>query len=258
MVPFRVAAAQVPSQRGNVERNVATHLSAIEAAARHGVSLLVFPELSLTGYEPSMAAEFAIAPNDPRLAPLAESARRHRMEIVVGAPLGSAPGTQLSAAERPPKPALGAIVFGHCDEPRIYRKMHLGGDEPEYFEPGDSPLVVTVDRWSVGLAICADSSSADHPRTYAERECGIYAAGVFLTAEWFASDTPRLASHAARHRMLVVMANHGASTGTYASVGRSAVWNPSGVILASARGDETALVIATWEESTWSGAVALA
>ncbi len=54
MIPFRVAAAQVPSQRGDVERNVATHIAAIEAAARHGVSLLVFPELSLTGYEPSM------------------------------------------------------------------------------------------------------------------------------------------------------------------------------------------------------------
>ncbi len=48
------------------------------------------------------------------------------------------------------------------------------------------------------------------------------------------------------------MANHGASTGTYASVGRSAIWNPAVAVLASARGDETALVIATCDESTWT------
>ncbi len=147
-------------------------------------------------------------------------------------------------------------MFGPRDEPRLYRKMHLGGDEPKFFEPGREPHVVTFDEWRAGLAICADSSCADHPQMYVERRCQIYAAGVFLTAEWFASDAPRLATYAARHRMLVVMANHGASTGTYASVGRSAVWDPAGVVLASARGDESALVIAKWDGTAWSGALA--
>ncbi len=123
------------------------------------VSLLVFPELSLTANEPQWLRNLRSPRTIRDWHRLAESARRHRMEIVVGAPLRPAPGTQLSAAERPPKPALGAIVFGHCDEPRIYRKMHLGGDEPEYFEPGDLTAGRDGRQVERGLAICADSST---------------------------------------------------------------------------------------------------
>ena len=48
---FKIAAAQVASVRGDIEANVATHAAAIQAASERHVSVLVFPELSLTGYE---------------------------------------------------------------------------------------------------------------------------------------------------------------------------------------------------------------
>lgn len=56
MPDFRIAAAQIPSRRGDIDANLATHATAMAAASRHGVSVLVFPELSLTGYEPTLAA----------------------------------------------------------------------------------------------------------------------------------------------------------------------------------------------------------
>jgi predicted amidohydrolase len=74
MPEFRIAAAQVASVRGEIERNVATHVAAAQAASMHGVSVLVFGELSLTGYEPELAAQLAITADDPRLAPLATAA----------------------------------------------------------------------------------------------------------------------------------------------------------------------------------------
>ena len=46
MADFRIAAAQVPSVRGDLATNVATHAATIAAAAGHGVRVLVFPELS--------------------------------------------------------------------------------------------------------------------------------------------------------------------------------------------------------------------
>jgi predicted amidohydrolase len=55
--------------------------------------------------------------------------------------------------------------------------------------------------------------------------------------------------------MLTLMANHGVSTGTLTSVGKSAIWAPGGSLLAQAEADETALVIATREESAWRGEV---
>jgi hypothetical protein len=87
---FRVAAAQVASLRGELAQNVRTHAAAITAAAKHGVSVLVFPELSLVGYEPELAATHAIAASDARLAPLGELAQQHWMHVVAGVPLAVA------------------------------------------------------------------------------------------------------------------------------------------------------------------------
>lgn len=245
MSRFKIAAAQVASVRADIVRNISTHAAAIETAAKQDVSVLVFPELSLTGYEPDLAAELAMTVTDGRLSPLLTLARQHQIELVIGAPLHNGPA----------KPFLGAILVSPHGTPRTYCKMHLGGSEPNYFTPGDRPLSLSVNGQTLGIAICADASKATHPQAYAEAGANIYAAGVFLTAEWYATDAPRLAGYAARYRMLTVMANHAASVGTYTSVGQSAVWAPDGTLLAQAQGVENSLVIATIDNAKWSGEV---
>ncbi len=245
MSHFKIAAAQVASVRGDIVRNIAAHAAAIEAAAKHDVSVLVFPELSLTGYEPDLAAELAMTPTDSRLNPLLTLAQKHRIEIVMGAPLRNGVG----------KPFLGAILASSQGTTRTYCKMHLGGTESDYFTPGNNPLTVSMNGQTLGLAICADASQATHPQWYAAACANIYAAGVFLTAEWYTTDAPRLANHAARHRMLILMANHAASIGTYTSVGLSTTWAPDGALLAQAEGTENALVIATRNNAKWHGEV---
>jgi predicted amidohydrolase len=245
MADFRIAAAQVASVRGDIEGNLATHVAAITAAAAHGVSVLVFPELSLTGYEPDLAAALAMTPADPRLAPLQLLARRNQIDVVVGAPLSSSDA----------RLGLGAIVFTRSGAVMTYRKMHLGASEQTHFTPGDDPLAFTIQGQTIGLAICADSAQPSHPRAYAEAGATIYATGVFLNSEWYASDTPRLAGYAASHRMLVLMANHAASVGTYCSVGRSAVWSPGGSLLAQVECVNSCLVIATSSHGAWRAEV---
>src|SRR5262249_42743510 len=56
MSEFKIAAAQFASVRGDLAGNILTHAAAIAAAADQRVSVLVFPELSLIGYEPDLAA----------------------------------------------------------------------------------------------------------------------------------------------------------------------------------------------------------
>jgi predicted amidohydrolase len=153
------------------------------------------------------------------------------------------------------KPHLGAIVFAADGSANTYAKMHLGGSEPIHFAAGETPVAFGVHGQTIGLAICADSSKPSHPQTYADRGSTIYAAGVFLNAEWYATDSPRLAEYAGRLRMLVVMANQADSVGTYASVGKSAIWAPDGTLLAEAPGTESCLVIATQIQKTWRGTV---
>src|SRR5262249_32496568 len=186
---FKIAAGQIASVRGDMDRNIATHAMAMAAAAAQDVSVLVFPELSLTGYEPDLAADLAISAADERLAPLLALARQHRIAAVVGAPLRK--GTA--------KPSLGALVLTASGGTRTYDKMHLGGSEPSYFTPGETPCVFAVAGHTIGIAICADSAQPTHPQAYADLGANIYAAGVFLNTEWYATDVPRLARYAVRY-----------------------------------------------------------
>jgi predicted amidohydrolase len=242
MHPFKIAAAQVASVAGDIDANMEIHAAAIATAARNGVSVLVFPELSLTGYELDLAAGLAIAPTDPKLSSLTDLARRHDIAVAVGAPLRN--GRQ--------KPKIGAIVAtAQCV--LAYEKMHLSGSELAFFSSGGQPLVLESRGHRVGVAICADSSHATHPQTYAELGAGIYATSVFLNADWYDSDVPRLAGYAVRFGLLTVMANHAASKGSYESVGKSTVWTPKGAVLVQASGLENALLIATSEDGLWRG-----
>jgi len=209
------------------------------------VSVLVFPELSLTGYEPDLAAELAMTELDDRLGLLRDVAQEHQMTLIVGAPLRS----------RHNKPALGAILISGDGAVSTYEKMHLGTSEMSYFTPGDRPLAFTTSGQTIGIAICADSGQPTHPQAYAEGGATVYAAGVLLNEQWYATDAPRFAVYAARHGLLTIMANHGASIGTYASVGKSAMWAPGGDLLVQAEGTESALLIASIEDATWRGEV---
>lgn len=114
---MRVAAAQASSLPGGPAANVGNHLRFAEAAAAEGVRLLVFPELSLSGYDLAGLAQSAVQPLDEALAPLRSAARRHGMAMVAGAPVVSSPPGG--------KPGIGAITFRPDGGVSVYRKRHL-------------------------------------------------------------------------------------------------------------------------------------
>ncbi len=237
----RVAVAQVASVRGDVARNIAAHAEAMRVARERGVSFVVFPELSLTGYELGLASSLAMRADDSRLKPLVDLARAYELGAVVGTPLQS--GLD--------KPYLGAVIISGDGAVSTYRKMHLGGDEPDFFAPGDCPKVVSLREHTVGLAICADTAKPSHPETCIALGANIYAAGAFLTKEWYEGDSPRLQDYAKRYGITVLMANHGSSVGTLESWGRSAVWAPNGDLLSQVSGTQNALLIAESLGDRW-------
>ena len=51
------------------------------------VDLLIFPEMSLTGYEREEAKQLAFTPNDTRLEKLRQLSHDHNITLVVGAPI---------------------------------------------------------------------------------------------------------------------------------------------------------------------------
>ncbi len=79
----RVAIAQLAPVLGDLERNLSTHLDRIESAREQGADLIVFPELSLTGYFlKDLTADMAMGSDHPVLTRLAEASRD--IDIVAG------------------------------------------------------------------------------------------------------------------------------------------------------------------------------
>ena len=72
---MKIAIAQCAPALGAPKRNLAMHADWIGRARDAGASLVVFPELSLTGYYlKDLAADVACAADDPFLAPIGNEA----------------------------------------------------------------------------------------------------------------------------------------------------------------------------------------
>lgn len=68
---MKICAVQAHSLSGDIEHNSERHCRLV---AGRDADVIVFPELSLTGYEPTMAAGLTLDRRDPRLAPLQQLA----------------------------------------------------------------------------------------------------------------------------------------------------------------------------------------
>jgi predicted amidohydrolase len=128
-----------------------------------------------------------------------------------------------------------------------YRKMWLGGAEPDRFAPGDAPAALEVDGWRLGLAICKDTGSPRHASDTAALGIDAYVAGVLESEEDSAVPAHRARRVAADHHVWVAIASFAGSTGGGydRTAGGSGIWGPDGVAIAQAGPETGAIVSAT-------------
>lgn len=148
---LKVGLAQINPKLGDVPANLALHLKTIEQAADQGVELLVFPELSLTGYRlHDLAFEVAMKPDwkNPVFAPLLEASRD--IDLVVG----------FVEADRRQKFFIAAAYLSRGEVLHIHRKVYLPTygmfDEGRYFAWGDQVRAFDTRFGRVGILICED------------------------------------------------------------------------------------------------------
>ena len=238
-----IAAVQNASLARDLAGNVEHHVGQARQAITAGAHLVVFPELSLTGYELIFGSEHPVALDDERLAPLRALASAHHVVIVAGAPVS---GTTA--------PQIGALVFGADGEIGVYAKHHLHPGEDAFFHPGTASIPLTVADANVSLAICADIDHDEHAAQARDAGADLYAAGVLMSASGLGDCLDRMTRYARNHRMAVLMANHAVPTGGWTPACTSTIWAPDGSIVASARSGE-AIVIARRRGADWSGEV---
>ena len=240
-----IAAAQSTSVPGDISANVARHLRFGTMAAERGAQLLVFPELSLTGYELSIARSNAVRPDGSDLSPLRHFSTDAQMTVVVGAPLLDDQGEL----------HIAAFAIRSDGSVLTYTKEYVHQSEEGVFRSGPGGPALLVEDATVALAICADATHPEHAARAAARGATVYAVGVMITEDGYARKAALLKSYALEHRMAVLMANYSGVTGGSVSAGKSALWSEDGQLAAASTGNEEALVVGMKQNGVWNGMV---
>jgi predicted amidohydrolase len=229
--PLVIAVAQPPCAPLDVRTNAATHAATVRAAAAR---VVVFPELSLTGYELDAPA---ISPADPRLAPIVDACAAAGSLALVGAPVLGDAG----------RPSIAMLAVDGRGVTVAYRKIWLGGAEPDRFAPGTESVVVDVDGWRLGLAICRDTGIPAHAARVASLGIDAYVAGMLESAEDAAVPEARARRVTRDHGVWVAFASFAGSTGGGydRAAGESGIWRPDGVAVGRAGREPGAVVRAT-------------
>ncbi len=239
-----ICAAQYCSVAGNLSVNIERHLQFMQFAAKQGVAFLIFPELSLTGYEISCARELAQAPDTAILQPLHELAKQLEMTTVVGLPLCWAGSDTI---------LIGSLIFAADGSQGTYTKQHLHLGEETVFSSGNGGALLNIGSEHIALSICADFTHASHVQTAAKGGAGVYATSVLISDKGYQRDSDLLKGYAQEHSLGVLMANHGAPSGGWTCAGRSAFWAPGGKMVVSAASTGDCLVIARRRHGLWQG-----
>lgn len=238
---LRVGLAQINTVVGDPAGNAGRVEAVLDEAAAHAVDVLVFPELTLSGYPPEdllLRADF-VAACEHELTRLAVASRAVPL-VLVGLPRASAAGLENCAVAM-----AGETVVAR------YAKQHLPNygvfDEARYFVAGRVPLVLGLAGWRIGVTICEDMWVADGP-WLAEARAGAELL-VNLSASPYQRGRPRL-----RDQMLGVRALDGEAYVASCNLvgaqdelvfdGTSAIYDPDGVPRARAASFREALVVA--------------
>ncbi len=228
-----VAAAQTKPFRYDVNSNLQDHIRLVNRAADKNADLILFPEMSLTGYEREDAKGSAFQVNDARLEELKRLSDKRRITIIAGAPIAFKEGL-----------TIGAFIIQPDKDIMIYTKQHLHGDENLYFSTlsGFNPII-ELNNERIALAICADINHTTHAENCYNSGCTLYLAGIFDTPDDTQKAHRLLSGYTKMFSLKVLMANFAGSSWGLDAGGKSAYWNKEGELVAKLDHQESGLLV---------------
>ena len=217
---MKLCVAQTRPVKGDLEKNIENHKRLIDVSLGNKAEIIIFPELSITGYEPAPAKQLATTPDDSRFDEFQTIANRGPITIGIGLPIKHDAGITISM-----------VLFHPHSARQVYSKKYIHTDEEPFFIAGQNSSGLIANQTGLALAICYELSIAEHAQAAAKSGAKVYFASVCKTAKQLQGATARLSAIAKQYSMTVLMANCVGHCDGSPCGGQSAIWNNQGKLL---------------------------
>ncbi len=196
---------------GKKEININRIKGYVEAAAKKGSDIIVFPEMALTGYDDEgekakpdkmQTLQAELIPG-PSTLDLAELVKAKHMYCVMGMP---------ERDPEDPSTIYNALAVISPDGTiKSYRKMQLPPPEPNWATRGDKPFILDTEWGPIGISICYDSYSfPEMMRYYGAKGCRMHINSTALAkCHGIALGSTTLEAECIVNQMFIVSSNLG-------------------------------------------------
>ena len=217
---------------GDIQGNIEDHKRFIDLAIAYEADIIIFPELSLTGYEPGLANALAIHRDDRRFEVFQTLSDAGQITIGAGVPTKNRAGICISM-----------LLFQPHQARQLYSKWYLHADEEPFFVSGQNFTELIIRQTDIALAICYELSVPEHAAQAHNQGANIYIASVAKFADGVDKAVNRLADIAAHYAMTVCMSNSVGQADGGECAGQTSVWHADGSLIRQLNDTQTGLII---------------
>ena len=123
----------------------------IKGAIESNANLIIFPELSITSYEPELANKLATEINSNIFNPFQEFSDKNEITIGIGMPTKANDGINISM-----------LIFQSNKQRVVYTKNILHPDEIPYFTCGKNQPLLNINGKKIAIGICYETVKLQH------------------------------------------------------------------------------------------------
>jgi predicted amidohydrolase len=236
-----LASAQINGNDENTNANLVLHKKFIQVAGNFNADLIVFPEMSLTGYTRKEARNLVFKPDDERLMELSELANKYNIIIIAGAPIKINDNIY-----------IGSFIIHPDNSVEIYTKQYLHTGEDAYFQSSFNynPKIRIKDE-IISLAICADITNPLHPEDAKKSQSTIYIPSIFFSKSGIQNGHDLLSTYARKYSLNILMSNFCGQLWNTTCGGRSSFWTKNGQQVSELDESEEGLIVVNKMNETW-------
>lgn len=229
---MKIAVVQLECKKGDISYNISKHIELIKLAIENKVDLIIFPELSIINYEPTIANEINFTLDDKRLNIFQELSDKFNIIIGIGLPLITKNGINIS------------LIFFEKDMKRkMYSKQFIHSDEMPYFTEGDKQLYLEKNDIKIAPAICYESMLEKHHELVFNNGANVYLVSVAKSKDGVNKSYNLYPKISTKYSTYVLMSNFIGESDNFINYGNSGIWNKKGELMCNFDEKEEGILI---------------